>query len=72
MDQMVEEKHLNDIFPYLDNIAVARRSQEEHDRNVRKFLNAISRRNMTLNKSKTVHVLYQHSRILRGQRRYKA
>jgi len=54
MDRIVEEKHLNDTFPYLDTITVAGRSQEEHDRNVRKFLNAVSLRNMTLNQSKTV------------------
>ena len=31
MDKLVKEEELNDIFPYLDNITVAGRDQDEHD-----------------------------------------
>ena len=54
MDKMVEQESLKDTFPYLDNITVAGRNQEEHDLNVEKFLAAIKKRNMTLNDSKTI------------------
>jgi len=54
MDKMVADEVLSGTFPYLDNITVAGRTQEEHDRNVKSFLGAINRRNMTLNERKTV------------------
>ena len=54
MDKFVDEEGLKVTFPHLDNITVAGRDQEEHDENVQKFHNAIHRRNVTLNKTKTV------------------
>ena len=54
MDKMVDEEGLKDTFPYLDNITVAGRNQQEHDENVKKFHVAIQRRNLTLNKIKSV------------------
>ena len=44
----------SDTFPYLDNITVEGRDQKEHDENVQKFHEAVRRRNLTLNDSKTV------------------
>ena len=41
-------------FPYLDNITVAGRNQQEHDENAKKFNEAIQRRNLTLNETKSV------------------
>ena len=41
MDRMIEEEGLNDTFPYLDNITVAGKDQEEHDSNVQRFLEAV-------------------------------
>ena len=49
MDKMVADEGLSVTFPYLDNITVAGRTQEEHDRNVESFLGAINRRNVTFN-----------------------
>ena len=49
MDKMVDEEGLKDTFPYLDNITVAGRNQQEHDENVKKFHEAIQRRSLTLN-----------------------
>jgi len=54
MDKFVEDEGLKDTFPYLDNITVAGRDQEEHDRNVQKFRDAVKRRNLTLNESKSI------------------
>ncbi|CAB4041233.1 Hypothetical predicted protein, partial [Paramuricea clavata] len=54
MDKFVDEEGLKDTFPYLDNITVAGRDQEEHDENVQTFHEAIRRRNLTLNETKSV------------------
>ena len=55
ISQFVENENLKDVYPYLDNITVAGRTQEEHDKNVESFLNALHRNNVTLNDSKTIH-----------------
>ena len=52
--EFVETEKLKDAFPYLDNITVAGKTQEEHDHNVKLFLDAINRNNFTLNESKTI------------------
>ena len=57
MDKMVDEEGLKDTFPYLDNITVAGRNQQEHDENVKKFHVAIQRRNFTLNKTKSINII---------------
>ncbi|XP_076033649.1 uncharacterized protein LOC143020786 [Oratosquilla oratoria] len=54
MDKLVKEENLQCTFPYLDNITIAGRTQEEHDRNVQHFLEVIHNRNLTLNTSKTI------------------
>ena len=54
MDKFVDEEGLKDTFPFLDNITVAGRDQEEHDENVQNFHEAIHRRNFTLNETKFV------------------
>ncbi|XP_066979054.1 uncharacterized protein [Macrobrachium rosenbergii] len=54
MDKLVEDEGLKDTFPYLDNITVAGSTQEEHDSNVKKFLEVIQKRKLTLNESKSV------------------
>ena len=38
MDRFIEKEYLKDTFPYLDNITVAEHDQNEHDKNVKKFL----------------------------------
>lgn len=53
MDKLIQEQMLRDTFPYLDNINVAGRNQE-HDWNVKRFLTAISAKNLTLNETKIV------------------
>ena len=54
MQEIVEDEKLCGTFPYLDNITIGGRNQQEHDKNVNSFLNAIKKRNFTLNESKTV------------------
>ena len=54
MDKIIKEEELKDTFPYLDDITVAGRTQEEHDSNVKAFLEVVQRRHLTLNHSKSV------------------
>ena len=54
MDRIIAEEQLNYTFPYLDDITVAGSTQEEHDSNVAAFLKVVSKRNLTLNESKSV------------------
>ena len=41
MHNLVSEEGLKEMFPYLDNIAVAGRTQQEHDYNVQQMLDVI-------------------------------
>ena len=54
MDKMVEEERLVNTYPYLDDITVGGKSQSEHDENVQKLNDALSKRNLVLNESKSV------------------
>ena len=54
MDKIVEKENLEDTFVYLDDITIAGRTKEEHDRNVKRFLEVVKRRQITLNHQKTV------------------
>ena len=54
ISQFGESKNLKDTFPYLDNVTVAGKKQEERDLNVKAFKEAISRNNFTLSESKTI------------------
>ena len=62
MDKLVTDECLKDTFPYLDDITVAGRTQEEHDANVKAFYDVVHRHKLTLNDSKSVlseHYIYQ-------------
>ena len=54
IDHIIEDNKLKDTYAYLDNVTVAGRTLEEHDENVRKFLEVAKNRNLTLNHDKTV------------------
>ena len=54
MDELVTNYGLKDTFPYLDNVTVASRNQEEHDTNVRALFDALQKHEVMLNESKTV------------------
>ena len=51
---MVEVEGLKNTFPYLGNITVAGRTRKEHDINVTRLQNVLTKRNWTLNDSKTI------------------
>ena len=54
MDKLLLDESLKDTFPYLDNITVAGRTQEERDFNVKQLSDALQRRNWTIKESKTI------------------
>ena len=54
VDALVEEEELEGVFVYLDNVTIAGRTQNEHDKNVKKFLEVAKRKNLTLNENKTI------------------
>ena len=54
MYKIVDEEGLNDTFPYLDHIRAAGRNQQEHDENMKRFQEAIQRRSLTVNETKSV------------------
>ncbi|XP_054712929.1 uncharacterized protein LOC129222440 [Uloborus diversus] len=52
IDQIIQEEKLNGVFPYLDDVTVCGRNQEDHDKNLEHFLSAIKKYNLTLNNDK--------------------
>jgi len=54
MDKLIAEEGLVDTFPYLDDITIGGRTQEEHDANVQAFVDVAKRRHLTLNEAKSV------------------
>lgn len=55
IDTVIEEEQLKDTFPYLDDVTVGGRNQEEHDRNLENFFAAAKKYNLTLNEEKCVY-----------------
>ena len=54
MSNFVLEEELSRVFPYLDNITICGRDQADHDANLKLFLKAAKRKNMTYNEGKSV------------------
>lgn len=54
MTKFVQEENLHGVFPYLDNITICGKDQAEHDANLKLFLAAAKRKNMTYNDAKSV------------------
>ena len=54
MHNIIEREHLEGVFAYLDNIAVAGHDQKDHDSKVDKFITACKKYNLTLNPDKTI------------------
>jgi transposase InsO family protein len=52
MRDLIAENDIPGTFSYLDDILICGRSQEEHDLNLSKFKQLVSRNNLTLNESK--------------------
>ena len=53
LDQIIEKEDLKDVFVYVDNVTICGHIQEEHDANLKKFLEATDKFLMTFNKNKT-------------------
>ena len=53
MSKLIKDEGLKDTYPYLDDVTVAGRTKEEHDKNARLFEEICKKRNITLNESKT-------------------
>ena len=53
MCKFIKEENLKGAFRYLDNITIARHNEPDYDTNVASFLDAVRRKNITLNESKT-------------------
>ena len=51
MDNIIEEEKLQATFSYLDNITICGKDQNEHDINLKHFLEAASQRQIMYNES---------------------
>jgi len=54
MDAFIEEENLNATFAYLDNVTICGMNTEEHDYNLKQFLEAANRKNIVYNESKCI------------------
>ncbi|MCP4800870.1 MAG: DDE-type integrase/transposase/recombinase, partial [bacterium] len=54
MMKFIEQNNLSAVFPYLDNITICGKNQQEHDANLEKFLAAAKEKNICYNNSKSV------------------
>ena len=54
MMKFVDENNLKGVFPYLDDITICGKDQEEHDANLKSFLDAAKRKNICYNEEKSV------------------
>ena len=52
MDTFVEENSLTGVFPYMDNVTISGHTQEQHDSNLKKFMIAAKKANLTFNEDK--------------------
>ena len=54
VDSFIQEEELVGTYAYLDNITICGMTQEEHDANLTKFLEAAKRKNITYNEDKCI------------------
>ena len=54
MMKFVEDNHLKAVFPYIDNITICGKDQDDHDTNLKSFQEAAQRANLKFNDSKSV------------------
>ena len=54
MDNFVKDNDLDGVYIYIDNITIGGTTQEEHDRNLSKFLRAAEDQNLTFNHGKSI------------------
>ena len=54
LDDLIRENDLKDTYGYVDDVTICGRTQAEHDFNLKRFLDAAKRSNLTLNFEKSV------------------
>ena len=54
MMKFVDENGLEASFPYLDNVTICGKDQEDHDANLKQFLEAAKRKNLCYNSEKCI------------------
>ena len=54
IDDLIVSYSLTDTFPYLDDVTIGGRAQQEHGQNVRRFLEMVTEQGLTLNESKSI------------------
>ena len=54
MMNFIKEENLKAVFPYLDNITICGKDQKDHDENLKRFLDAAERKNITYNEDKSI------------------
>ena len=54
MTDFVRKEGLTGVFPYLDDITICGKGQEEHDANLECLLESAERKNITYNEEKSV------------------
>ena len=54
IDDIIQTENLKETYAYLDNITVCRRTQEEHDQNLDRFMETAQKYNLTFNHDKSI------------------
>jgi len=54
MDAFIDEQNLDTTFAYLDNVIICGMNTEEHDRNLKQFLEAANKKIIVYNESKCI------------------
>ena len=52
VDQIITDEKLEGTFAYIDNVTVCGHNRKEHDENLRRFMSAVDKYNLTLNDDK--------------------
>lgn len=52
MDKIISDKRLEGTFAYIDNVTICRRNHTDHNHNLKQFMAAIEKYNLTLNTNK--------------------
>ena len=55
INKVIVEEKLKDVFAYQDDVTICGRNQDEHNRNVKAFVDAFQRRHLSFNENKTIH-----------------
>ncbi|XP_054259839.1 uncharacterized protein LOC128984533 [Macrosteles quadrilineatus] len=53
IDQVIRTEQLQDTYAYLDDVTICGKTQEQHDINLKKFIEAASKYNLTINNEKS-------------------